>query len=236
MWMLRTDATESYEQLLKHLVYRNTFPTIGPVGQRTVSIQTRVKCLGESNSYELPVFTRTISIDEPKIPTKIELKSDTRFLVPEKAMGQGIYLFRNLAIFSNAITKNQGNQALSLTRSLHFPQWILADISDCTVSTSPKLSASEQLIVPDSRNLEKILTETGAMISGGLFAEQTNEAYSDFFISGIDSIDTYQYILRQVAYLAKSPVKYTERTFVLTCSGAHDKISTNEIRLRVRVI
>lgn len=116
--MLRTDATESYKQLLKHLVYRNTFPTIGPVGQRTVSIQTRVKCLGESNSYELPVFTRTISIDEPTMPTKIELKSDTKYFVPEKVINRGIYLFRNLSIFTNAIKKNQGNQDTSFPHSI----------------------------------------------------------------------------------------------------------------------
>lgn len=55
-------------------------------------------------------------------------------------------------------------------------------------------------------------------------------------ISGIDSIDTYQRILREIAYISKSPLKFTERTFVLTCLSAHDQISTNEIHLRVRLI
>src|SRR5689334_12702881 len=103
MWILRTDATESYEKLLKHLVYRNTFEPIGPYGQRTVSIHTQVKCLGEPNTYDLPIFTRSISIDEPKLPLKIELKSDTNYLVPEDVMNDGIYLFRNLSIYTNAI-------------------------------------------------------------------------------------------------------------------------------------
>jgi hypothetical protein len=107
MWILRTDASEAYEQLLKHVVYRNTFQPLGPFGQRTVSIQTRLKCLGESSTHELPVFTRTISIDEPKLPTKIELKGDTNYLVPENVMNQGIYLFRNLSIYTNAIKKTQ---------------------------------------------------------------------------------------------------------------------------------
>jgi len=106
--MLRTDAKESYETLLKNLVYRNTFQPIGPYGHRTVSIVTRVKCLGEVHAYDLPIFTRDISIIEPKIPTKIELKADTSYLVPEKVMNGGIYLFRNLSIYTNTIKQIQG--------------------------------------------------------------------------------------------------------------------------------
>jgi hypothetical protein len=39
---------------------------------------------------------------------KIELKGDTNYLVPEEVMNNGIYLFRTLSIFTNAIKKNQG--------------------------------------------------------------------------------------------------------------------------------
>ncbi|CAF4307243.1 unnamed protein product, partial [Adineta steineri] len=122
MWILRTDARESYEKLLKHIVYRNTFQPLGPNGQRTVSINTRIKCLGEVNTYDLPALTRYISIVPPKIPVKIELKADTSYLVPELAMEQGIYLFRNLSVYTNAIKKSRG------------------DISDCTLRATPPLS------------------------------------------------------------------------------------------------
>ena len=108
MWILRTDATESYEKLLKHLVYRNLFQPIGPYGQRKVTIQTQVKCLGETNTYDLPVFTRTISIAKANIPIQIELRGDTNYLVPEDVMNSGIYLFRNLSIYTNAMKKTQG--------------------------------------------------------------------------------------------------------------------------------
>lgn len=105
MWMLRSDSRESYENLLRHLVYRNTFQPLGPHGERTVSIQTRVKCLGEQVSHELPVFIRKISIEAPRMPTKVEMKADTNFLVPDSVMNQGIYLFRNLSIYTNALKK-----------------------------------------------------------------------------------------------------------------------------------
>jgi hypothetical protein len=108
LWILRTDTKESYDKLLKHLVYRNTFEPIGPYGQRTISIRTTVKCLGEKYTYTLPTFTRYISINKPKVPTKIELKGDTNYLVTEKDVNQGIYLFQNLSIYTNAIKKNQG--------------------------------------------------------------------------------------------------------------------------------
>jgi hypothetical protein len=110
MWILRTDNTESYKRLLKHIVYRNTFEPIGPSGQRTVTIQTQVKCLGETNTYDLPIFTRSISIAESNIPIKIELKGDTNYFVPEDVMDSGIYLFRNLSIYTNAIKSTQGIQ------------------------------------------------------------------------------------------------------------------------------
>jgi hypothetical protein len=200
IWILRTDTSDSYENLLKHLVYRNTFEPIGPYGQRTISIRTRVKCLGEANTYELPTFTRDITIEQEKLPVKIELKGDTNYLVPEKVINRGIYLFLNLSIYTNAIKKNQG------------------DINDCTLSAEPSLSDSEQLIIPDvNNNLE------------------TDPSKEGLLISGVDSIDTYQSILRQIAYISRSPVTYVDRSFTLSCAGVYDQVFTNEIRVRVRV-
>jgi hypothetical protein len=148
MWILRTDNTESYKRLLKHIVYRNTFEPIGPSGQRTVTIQTQVKCLGETNTYDLPIFTRSISIAESNIPIKIELKGDTNYFVPEDVMDSGIYLFRNLSIYTNAIKSTQG------------------DIHDCILTTKPSLSNTEQLILPDNIQQDKEITKDGAAISG----------------------------------------------------------------------
>jgi hypothetical protein len=52
---------------------------------------------------------------------------------------------------------------------------------------------------------------------------------------GIDSIDSYQYILRQIAYISKSPVTYVDRTFILSCAGINDQVVTNEFSVRVRI-
>lgn len=107
-WTVRTDSTESYEDLLKHLVYRNTLEPLGPPGQRTVSIRTTVKCYGENFTYNLPVFTRRLSIDEPIRPVQIELKGDRMMKVTEAEMNQGIYLFDSVSIFTEDLNKNQG--------------------------------------------------------------------------------------------------------------------------------
>jgi hypothetical protein len=134
------------------MVYRNTFDPIGPSGQRTVSIQTNLKCLGENYTYNLPLFTRRLSIDEMIRSANIELKGDTNFLISEERMNQGIYIFQNLSIYTDEMKKDQ------------------VDISDCSINTTPDLSDDEQLIVPDENlqmnNLEKIPTRTGLVISG----------------------------------------------------------------------
>lgn len=197
MWMLRTDDKKSYENLLRHLIYRNTFEPLGPHGERTISIQTRVKCVGESISHEMPTFIRKISIESARLPMKVEMKADTNFLVPESVMNQGIYLFRNLSIYTNALKKSR------------------MEISECIVETKPKLTNHEKLIVVEKNNVEKIFNENGAMITG------------------IDSIDTYQDLLRQIAFISKSPVKYLDRTFTLTCTTGQEETNTNEIRVRV---
>jgi hypothetical protein len=203
VWIVRTDSTETFEQLLKHIVYRNTFDPIGPPGQRTISLRTNIKCLGENSPSSLPRWTRQLSIDELTRPTKIELKGDTNFYVPEDVINQGIYLFRNLSIYTDAIKTNQ------------------ADISDCSLTTSPELSNGEELIIPDgnleTNRPEKVLTRNGAMLSGSA------------------SIDMYQFLLQQIAYISKSPVKYIDRTFALICVGAIDQLTTNEIRVRVHI-
>jgi hypothetical protein len=152
IWNLRKDSSESFEQLLKHIVYRNTFEPIGPSGQRTVSIQTTLKCLNENYTYNFPLFTRRLSIDEIIRPTNIELKGDTNFLVSEENINQGIYIFRNLSIYTDDMKKEQ------------------VDISDCSINTTPDLTDNEQLIVPDEtleiNNLEKNPTRTGLVLSG----------------------------------------------------------------------
>lgn len=109
MWILRTDAADSYEQLLKHVVYRNKFQPLGPTGERTVTIDTQIKCAGESHAFKLPSFTRSISIDEPiRVPVKVEMKAENSYVVPENVMSRGIYLFRNLSIYTNILEKSQG--------------------------------------------------------------------------------------------------------------------------------
>ena len=52
-------------------------------------------------------------------------------------------------------------------------------------------------------------------------------------IPGAGSIDSYQFILRKIAYVSASPAAYLDRTFSLVCLGANDQSSTNEIRARV---
>lgn len=67
-------------------------------------------------------------------------------------MNKGIYIFRNLSIYTDNIHKDQ------------------VDISDCSINTTPDLSNDEQLIVPDENiqmnNLQKVLTRTGLVLSG----------------------------------------------------------------------
>ncbi|CAF3887254.1 unnamed protein product [Rotaria sordida] len=152
IWKIRSDSSELYEDLLKHIVYRNTFDPIGPSGQRTVSIQTTLKCLGENYTNNLPTFIRRLSIDEPIRPTNIELKGDTNFFVSEQIINQGINLFKNLSIYADAIKNDQ------------------VDISDCSINTSPDLTNNEQIIIPDDNfhinNLQKDLTQTGLILAG----------------------------------------------------------------------
>lgn len=167
MWILRTDARDSYEKLLKHLVYRNTFQPLGPYGQRTVSISTRVKCYGEVNTFELPAFTRQLSIVAPRIPTKIELKCETNRLMTERTINQGIYLFRNMSIYTNAIKRNQGRtEPLASDCIVALAVVTAGDISDCNLRAQPSLSKSEQLIIPHDNNIDHMITREGAVLTG----------------------------------------------------------------------
>ncbi|CAF1619285.1 unnamed protein product, partial [Didymodactylos carnosus] len=49
------------------------------------------------------------------------------------------------------------------------------------------------------------------------------------------SIDTYQYILQQIEYISKSPIKYNERLFSLVCIGVSEQMLTNEVQVQVHV-
>ena len=108
-WTVRTDASESYEDLLKHLVYRNTLDPLGPSGQRTVSLQTTVKCYGDNFTYSLPTFTRRLSIDEPIRPVRVELKGDRSIKVTEDEIHRGVSLFDSVSIYTDDLDKAQGS-------------------------------------------------------------------------------------------------------------------------------
>lgn len=153
MWTLRTDSSELYEHLLKHVIYRNTFDPIGPSGQRTITIQTSLKCMGENYTYNLPAFSRRVVIEEIiHTANTLDLKGDTDFFVPEDVINQGIFLYGNVSISTDAGKREQ------------------VDISDCSINTSPELTPNEQIIVPDDNldvnNLQKDVTKTGLILSG----------------------------------------------------------------------
>jgi hypothetical protein len=81
-------------------------------------------------------------------------------------MDSGIYLFRNLSIYTNAIKSTQGIQNWIDNSFLY--EWLsfLDDIHDCILTTKPSLSNTEQLILPDNIQQDKEITKDGAAISG----------------------------------------------------------------------
>jgi hypothetical protein len=132
-------------------------------------------------------------------------------------MNKGIYLFRNLSIYTNTIQKNQGKISFFFYVKINFIFILIGDISDCTLTAIPSLSDTEQLISPDFNNLETDVSKEGVMISG------------------VESIDSYQNFLQQIAYISRSPVAYVDRSFALSCAGVSDQVFTNEIRVTVRI-
>jgi hypothetical protein len=169
MWVLRADTTESFEELLKHVVYRNTFEPLGPAGQRIVSLQTSITCLGDNSSSNLALFSRRLSIDETIHPVHIELKGDASLFVTEHTLNEGIYPFQNLSIYAEILSKTQGTVD-GKARHLQLTTTVLADITDCSVGTLPEFGPGEQLLVPDENldinNLDKVPTQTGLIFSG----------------------------------------------------------------------
>lgn len=152
IWTLRSDSSESFEQLLKHLVYRNTFEPLGPSGQRILTLETTLKCLGENYTYNFPVFTRRLAIDEILHPANIELKGDSTYFLKDDQIKQGIAIFQNLSVWTDSIQREQ------------------VDLTDCSINTTPDLADSEQIVAPDeylqSNNLAKVPTKTGLVLSG----------------------------------------------------------------------
>jgi len=152
IWTIESDSSESFEQLLKHLVYRNTFEPLGPSGQRMLTLKTTLKCLGENFTTNLPTFTRRLAIDEILPPTNIELRGDSNYLFKQDQIDRGIDLFQTLSILTDNGKREQ------------------VDLTDCSINTTPDFDQNEQLIVPNEyfqvNNIEKVPTKTGLVLSG----------------------------------------------------------------------
>jgi len=154
IWTIESDSSESFEQLLKHLVYRNTFVPLGPSGQRMLTLKTTLKCLSENFTTNLPTFTRRLAIDEILPPTNIELRGDSNYLFKQDQIDRGIDLFQTLSILTDNSKREQ------------------VDLTDCSINTTPDFDQNEQLIVPNEyfqvNNIEKVPTKTGLVLSGRL--------------------------------------------------------------------
>uniref|UniRef100_A0A3P9KB85 Calsyntenin-2 n=1 Tax=Oryzias latipes TaxID=8090 RepID=A0A3P9KB85_ORYLA len=220
--VMEAEDLQNMNTAVRKVAYINSrqFPT---PGIRRLKVSTAVQCFGEDTCITIPDMDAVVMVLQPSEP-RITISGAERLSRPAadfRASG-GIFLFQDLHIISTVTradttahrTAHQGGVLEEIIHNLDY----------CDV-----LVLGEEL----SPEHESLQLHRSCMLGKHLDATNSTSGMS---IYGVDSMSTYEQVIRQVRYYNWRPEQQTERRFRLTCSELNGRYTSNEFNLEVSVL
>uniref|UniRef100_A0A8C7X9I7 Calsyntenin 2 n=1 Tax=Oryzias sinensis TaxID=183150 RepID=A0A8C7X9I7_9TELE len=215
--VMEAEDLQNMNTAVRKVAYINSrqFPT---PGIRRLKVSTAVQCFGEDTCITIPDMDAVVMVLQPSEP-RITISGAERLSRPAadfRASG-GIFLFQDLHIISTvtrADTTAHPHQGGVLEEIIH-------NLDYCDV-----LVLGEEL----SPEHESLQLHRSSMLGKHLDATNSTSGMS---IYGVDSMSTYEQVIRQVRYYNWRPEQQTERRFRLTCSELNGRYTSNEFNLEV---
>uniref|UniRef100_A0A8C7XA10 Calsyntenin 2 n=1 Tax=Oryzias sinensis TaxID=183150 RepID=A0A8C7XA10_9TELE len=214
--VMEAEDLQNMNTAVRKVAYINSrqFPT---PGIRRLKVSTAVQCFGEDTCITIPDMDAVVMVLQPSEP-RITISGAERLSRPAadfRASG-GIFLFQDLHIIS---TVTRADTTAHRTGTHISTDEIIHNLDYCDV-----LVLGEEL----SPEHESLQLHRSSML--GKHLDATNST------SGVDSMSTYEQVIRQVRYYNWRPEQQTERRFRLTCSELNGRYTSNEFNLEVSVL
>jgi hypothetical protein len=213
------------EKLVHRVGYINSrlFPT---PGYRSLKIQSDVSCV-DGRKLAVPELNAMVMVLQPEKPI-ITLSGTQSMAREEHEFLHGQRILPDIRIMS----QTKGEAAEDLDNK------VLSDgYPDDKQNSDDDRYKLDSCIVradqPLDLNLEHLKYPTNLIDQLGLEASFNEDG---LIITGIDRLQNYEMVLRQVMYVNREPNTLNSRTFTLTCSELNGRFVSNDFTIRVDVV
>ncbi|XP_069583728.1 calsyntenin-2 [Ranitomeya imitator] len=223
MLIMEGEDIDSINQALRKVSYINSrqFPN---TGKRRIRVSSKVQCFGEDVCITIPDIEAYVVILQANEP-KITVTGMDHFARPasEFENANGVILFPDIKIISTVtkiekrLEKISGKSAVVMTETLHH-----LDFCDILI-TGEELNTKQECLELD----------LSALQGKHLNATNSTKGYS---IYGIDTMKSYEEVLRQVRYRHWDSASIFGRKFKVRCSELNGRYTSNDFNLEVNIL
>ncbi|NWV58662.1 CSTN2 protein, partial [Malurus elegans] len=224
--VMEGDDIENINQALRKVSYINSrqFPT---AGVRRLKVSSKVQCFGEDVCISVPDIDAYVMVFQANEP-KITITGMDHFARPAAQFEseRGVILFPDIRIVST-VTKMEhpvdlrerdgANQQVVVEEMLHN-----LDFCDILV-IGAELDPEQECLELDRAQLQ------------GKHLDATNST-AGYSIYGVDSMFSYEQVLRQLRYRNWGTSTTSDRKFRVKCSELNGRYTSNEFNLEVNIL
>ncbi|NXU20298.1 CSTN2 protein, partial [Pardalotus punctatus] len=224
--VMEGDDIENINQALRKVSYINSrqFPT---AGVRRLKVSSKVQCFGEDVCISIPDIDAYVMVFQANEP-KITITGMDHFARPAAQFEseRGVILLPDIRIVST-VTKmehpldlrehDRANKQVVVEEMLHN-----LDFCDILV-IGAELDPEQECLELDHRELQ------------GKHLDATNST-AGYSIYGVDSMFSYEQVLRQLRYRNWGTSATSDRKFRVKCSELNGRYTSNEFNLEVNIL
>ncbi|NWW01555.1 CSTN2 protein, partial [Oreocharis arfaki] len=221
--VMEGDDIENINQALRKVSYINSrqFPT---AGVRRLKVSSKVQCFGEDVCISIPDIDAYVMVFQANEP-KITITGMDHFARPAAQFEseRGVILLPDIRIVST-VTKMEHPVELREPNKQVVVEEMLHNLDFCDVLViGAELDPEQECLELDHRELQ------------GKHLDATNST-AGYSIYGVDSMFSYEQVLRQLRYRNWGTSATSDRKFRVKCSELNGRYTSNEFSLEVNIL
>ncbi|NXO30285.1 CSTN2 protein, partial [Cisticola juncidis] len=223
--VMEGDDIENINQALRKVSYINSrqFPT---AGIRRLKVSSKVQCFGEDVCISIPDIDAYVMVFQANEP-KITITGMDHFARPAAQFEseRGVILLPDIRIVST-VTKME--HSVDLTHDRANKQVVVEEMLH-------NLDFCDVLVIGAELNPEQECLELDHGELQGKHLDATNST-AGYSIYGVDSMFSYEQVLRQLRYRNWGAAATSDRKFRVKCSELNGRYTSNEFNLEINIL
>ncbi|CAH2246869.1 calsyntenin-2 [Pelobates cultripes] len=223
--VMEGEDIDSINQALRKVSYINS-RQLSTTGKRRLKVSSKVQCFGEDVCITIPDIEAYILVLQANEP-KITVSGMDHFARPasEFETANGVILLPDIKIIST-VTKMEKRLDKSLGKS---PNPVVVE------ETLHHLDFCDIMVNGEELNTKQECLELDRSALQGKNLDATNST-KGYSIYGVDTMKSYEDVLRQVRYRHWDSASIFGRKFKVKCSELNGRYTSNEFNLEVNIL